>query len=138
IIMAFFIVLGVFVGDKEVYAAIDIPDNLEVPENVDKPGWEDVPLKDDFVEIYKEKGNEYDVPWELLAAIHRVETTFGGDGTEDISTAGAIGPMQFMPCTWVGWGHSSCSGLGKGNISEKEVVSLDAIKKYKGEGQDGD
>src|SRR5699024_220405 len=51
--------------------------------------------------------------------------------------AGAVGPMQFMPCTWVGWNHSSCSGLGKGNISEKEIVSLDSIKKYKGEGKDG-
>ena len=38
------------------------------------------------------------VPWEYLAAIHLVETRMGrikGD-----STAGAQGPMQFIPTTW--------------------------------------
>lgn len=36
--------------------------------------------------------------------------------------------MQFMPCTFVGWKHPSCSGLGKGNISKTELMSPEAIK----------
>lgn len=43
------------------------------------------------------------VPWEYLAAIHLVETRMGriqGD-----STAGAQGPMQFMPTTWDAYGR---------------------------------
>ena len=43
-----------------------------------------------------------------------------------------------MPCTWVGWGHPSCGGLGKGNISQSEITSLSVISKYGGYGVDGD
>lgn len=40
--------------------------------------------------------------WTLLAAIHKVETGFGrGRAT---SSAGAQGPMQFMPPTWEAYG----------------------------------
>lgn len=41
-----------------------------------------------------------------------------------------------MPCTFVGWKHPSCSGLGKGNISKAELMSPEAIKKYGGYGVD--
>jgi hypothetical protein len=38
------------------------------------------------------------VGWQWLAAIHLVETRMGR--IEGTSTAGAIGPMQFLPSTW--------------------------------------
>jgi len=47
---------------------------------------------------YKDAEASVGVPWEYLAAIHLVETRMGrirGD-----STAGARGPMQFIPTTW--------------------------------------
>jgi membrane-bound lytic murein transglycosylase B len=44
------------------------------------------------------------VPWQWLAAIHLQETRMGR--IEGVSTAGAVGPMQFLPTTW----ESCCSG----------------------------
>jgi membrane-bound lytic murein transglycosylase B len=45
------------------------------------------------------------VRWFYLAAINFVETDFGRvDGR---STAGAQGPMQFLPATWAIYGHGS-------------------------------
>jgi hypothetical protein len=47
---------------------------------------------------YKQAEATVGVPWEYLAAIHLVETRMGrirGD-----SSAGARGPMQFIPTTW--------------------------------------
>jgi membrane-bound lytic murein transglycosylase B len=38
------------------------------------------------------------VPWTYLAAIHLVETRMGR--IRGTSTAGARGPMQFLPSTW--------------------------------------
>lgn len=42
------------------------------------------------------------VPWEYLAAIHLVETRMGR--IRGTSTAGAQGPMQFLPPTWDRYG----------------------------------
>ena len=38
------------------------------------------------------------VPWYWLAAIHLQETRLGR--IEGVSSAGAVGPMQFLPTTW--------------------------------------
>jgi murein DD-endopeptidase MepM/ murein hydrolase activator NlpD len=52
--------------------------------------------------IYQACGTEYGVPWEVLAAINKLETNFGTNlGT---STAGAIGWMQFLPSSWQAYG----------------------------------
>src|SRR4051794_3991598 len=48
--------------------------------------------------VYQAAAAEYDVPWEVLAAINHVETGFGHN--LNVSSAGAQGWMQFMPSTW--------------------------------------
>jgi murein DD-endopeptidase MepM/ murein hydrolase activator NlpD len=51
-----------------------------------------------LVPIFKAAGRRYDVPWRILAAINEIETDYGRDLS--ISSAGAMGWMQFMPATW--------------------------------------
>jgi hypothetical protein len=60
--------------------------------------------------IWQAAGNQYGVPWEVLAAINKVETNFGQNLGP--SSAGAVGWMQFMPSTWARWGIDA-NGDGK-------------------------
>jgi soluble lytic murein transglycosylase-like protein len=52
--------------------------------------------------IYQAASAQYGVPWQILAAINEVETNYGSDLS--VSTAGAVGWMQFMPATWIQYG----------------------------------
>ncbi len=52
--------------------------------------------------IYQAAAVQYGVPWQVLAAINEVETDYGTD--LNVSSAGAIGWMQFMPETWLRYG----------------------------------
>ena len=52
--------------------------------------------------IYMEAGAAFGVPWHHLAAINLVETGMGR--IRGTSTAGAQGPMQFLPATWAAYG----------------------------------
>ncbi len=42
------------------------------------------------------------MPWQVLAAINEIETDYGRDLA--VSSAGAVGWMQFLPSTWKQWG----------------------------------
>jgi len=53
------------------------------------------------------------IPWYWLAAIHLQETRMGR--IQGVSSAGAVGPMQFLPTTWA----ECCTG--------DPLVTLDAI-----------
>lgn len=90
----------------------------------------------EFIGFYTAAGERYGIPWTLLAGIHKVETNFSINKTD--SYVGATGAMQFMPCTWVGWGYPGCSGVGKGNISKDDLINPSVIAKYGGYGVDGD
>src|ERR1039458_5937242 len=52
--------------------------------------------------IYRAAAIQYDVPWQILAAINEVETNYGSDLS--VSSAGAEGWMQFEPSTWLQYG----------------------------------
>lgn len=137
---AFIILIGAIVIAVLALAVTQQPE----PES-DNYGWEigeitefganEIPAE--YLPIYKEAGAAYNVPWNLLAAHHRVETVFS---TIDpmISYVGAEGHMQFMPCTWAGWGYPGCvGGLGGASIPESIKTNPEQIKKYGGYGVDG-
>ncbi|MDX6683574.1 MAG: hypothetical protein QOG94_3613, partial [Solirubrobacteraceae bacterium] len=52
--------------------------------------------------IYQAAGIQYGVRWEVLAAINEIETDYGRN--LNVSSAGALGWMQFMPPTWKQYG----------------------------------
>jgi hypothetical protein len=52
--------------------------------------------------IYQAAGTQYGVKWELLAAINEIETDYGRNLS--VSSAGALGWMQFMPASWETYG----------------------------------
>jgi hypothetical protein len=52
--------------------------------------------------IYQACGTQYGIPWEVLAGINRIETAFGTN--LNVSSAGAVGWMQFIPSTWKTYG----------------------------------
>ena len=52
--------------------------------------------------IYQAAGTQYGIRWEILAAINEIETDYGRN--LNISSAGALGWMQFMPPTWAAYG----------------------------------
>ena len=52
--------------------------------------------------IFEAAGVEYGVPWQVLAAINEIETDYGRNLS--VSSAGAVGWMQFLPSTWRVWG----------------------------------
>ena len=52
--------------------------------------------------IYQAAGMQYGIRWEILAGINEIETDYGRN--LNISSAGALGWMQFMPPTWKAYG----------------------------------
>jgi transglycosylase-like protein with SLT domain len=76
-----------------------------------------------WLQLYQDSAAEYcpGLSWTVLAAIGEIES---GDGSnEGPSTAGALGPMQFMPGTWAMWGTDGFGETGSPDI----MNPLDAV-----------
>lgn len=76
------------------------------------PPWRIVtpPPKRELMAAYRAAEKRYGVDWEYLAAINFVETSFGR--IRGTSSAGAQGPMQFMPGTWDQYGEGDVNDPG--------------------------
>jgi hypothetical protein len=76
------------------------------------PAWEIVAPEapEALLGFYREAEAASGIEWEYLAAINMVETAFGR--IRGLSTAGARGPMQFLPTTWAE------AGIGEGDIDD--------------------
>ena len=55
-----------------------------------------------LLSIYQAAGIQYGVRWEVLAAINEIETDYGRN--LNVSSAGAMGWMQFIPSSWKQYG----------------------------------
>ena len=69
---------------------------------------------------YADAAGRYELDWSYLASINYIESDFGRvPGT---SSAGALGPMQFMPATW--------SEYGEGGDINNPKDSIQAAARY--------
>jgi hypothetical protein len=71
-----------------------------------------------YVELFQRSAALYcpGMSWTVLAAIGQIES---GDGTNNgPSSAGALGPMQFMPATWRAWGITAFGEPGPPNVMD--------------------
>jgi len=76
-----------------------------------------------YLNLFKASAAKYcpGMSWTVLAAIGQIES---GDGANNgPSSAGALGPMQFMPATWAAWGINGFGPPGAPDI----MNPLDAI-----------
>ena len=77
---------------------------------------------------YKKAGRRYNIPTEILASLNFVESKFGR--FMGPSSAGAKGPMQFMPATW--------DIYGEGNIWNPRDAIMAAARYLGASGAPGD
>jgi len=90
-----------------------IQDNLGAAQQIDSlngsrsslPHWLIIapPAPEVLLGYYREAQQAYGIEWQYLAAINLIETNMGR--IRGLSSAGAQGPMQFMPATWASYGH---------------------------------
>ena len=76
------------------------------------PAWRIVAPEpmDRLRQLYEAAEAEFGVPWEYLAGVHLTETRMGR--IRGTSTAGAQGPMQFLPSTWEAYGEGDINDTG--------------------------
>jgi murein DD-endopeptidase MepM/ murein hydrolase activator NlpD len=84
-------------------AAPNVPGSISIPVSFTSPPADPQQLSVSNLHVLWERaGATYGIPWQVLAAINKIESNFGGNMGP--SSAGAVGWMQFMPSTWLRWG----------------------------------
>jgi hypothetical protein len=73
---------------------------------------------DNYLALFQDSAAMYckGLSWTVLAAIGQIESADGQN--EGPSTAGALGPMQFLPSTWARWGIDGFGETGAPNVMD--------------------
>src|SRR3954453_560505 len=99
--------------------AISFPPSL-----LQRPALVEQRSYDELLALWQRDGALYSVPWQVLAAINKIESNFGRNMGP--SSAGAIGWMQFMPSTWERWGvDADGDGLANPWNAEDAIAAAD-------------
>jgi Transglycosylase SLT domain len=71
-----------------------------------------------YLELFQESARLYcpGLSWTVLAAIGQIES--GDRANPGVSSAGALGPMQFLSSTWARWGITAFGETGPPNIMD--------------------
>jgi hypothetical protein len=85
--------------------------------------------------IYQACGTQYGIPWQVLASINKIETGFGTN--LNVSTAGAVGWMQFMPATWQAYGTDANGDRRRDPYNPVDAI-CSAARYLKASGGDND
>ena len=85
--------------------------------------------------IYQAAGTQYGIRWEVLAAINEIETDYGRN--LNVSSAGALGWMQFIPSSWRTYGTDANSDGEKDPYNPVDAIFA-AARYLKAAGADND
>jgi murein DD-endopeptidase MepM/ murein hydrolase activator NlpD/outer membrane biosynthesis protein TonB len=91
-------------GDPLIGSPLPATDPWGAAASIGVPGFfiESFRIPPFLLPIYQAAAARYGIPWEVLAAINEIETDYGRNA--GVSSAGAVGWMQFLPSTWKRYG----------------------------------
>ena len=100
-----------------------VPVNVTTNLPVQTPAQVPTGVPGNYLQLYQESAAQYcpGLSWTVLAAIGEIES--GNGQNMGPSSAGALGPMQFLPSTWAVWGIDAFGQTGPPNI----MNPLDAV-----------
>jgi murein DD-endopeptidase MepM/ murein hydrolase activator NlpD len=102
------------------------PGSIRVPFNLSRPPSRPaIQSYGQLLTLWKQAGDGYGIPWQVLGAINEIESNFGQNMGP--SSAGAVGWMQFMPSTWMRWGMDA-DGDGLANPWDPEDAVFAAAR----------
>ena len=102
-------------------ALIDLSSGYDAADFIPAWGIVEPEPADALLGYYQEAETRTGIEWEFLAAINLVETGMGR--IRGLSSAGAQGPMQFLPTTWTE------AGIGEGDINNPRDA-INAAARY--------